>query len=177
MAMEIKPFNDARNFDVQRRLVQLYEGEPFAEVMHQALTGVAGMWIYTAWLDDTVDVFGATPADRSSTPVRNLVGAGILKTSEAVMPIGPEVKPLAWAISDMITHPQYRRQGIGRALLRRMEGDAYRNGGRILYLYTGENNAPAIHLYRNARYQQLETQSQQAVFVRLLGEENGAHRR
>jgi ribosomal protein S18 acetylase RimI-like enzyme len=166
MVMQITPFNDAKDFDVQRKLVSLYEGQPFAAVMHQALTGVAGMWIYTAWPETEGALWDGMP-----------IGAGILKTSEAVMPIGQEVQPLAWAISDMITHPRHRRQGVARALLRRMEGDAYRNGGRVLYLYTDAGNAGAIELYRTTGFERLADQSKQAVFVKLLGEPYGAHGR
>ena len=160
MGLKIQAFNAAADFDTQRQLVALYEGQPFVEVMHQALTGIAGMWIYTAHIKRQL-----------------LVGAGMLKTSEAVMPIGQEVNPLAWAISYMVTHPQYRRQGVGRALLRHMEADAHRNGGRILYLYTDVNNTGAIELYRTTGFERMADQSKQAVFVKLLGETYGADRR
>jgi len=164
MVMQITPFNDARDFAVQRKLVALYEDQPFAEVMHQALTGVAGMWIYTAWADARGPIWDG-----------ELLGAGLLKTSEAVMPIGQEVNPIAWAISDMVTHPKCRRSGVARALLKRMEGDAYRNGGRVLYLYTGIDNVGAIELYRATGFERLADQSKQAVFVKLLGEPYGAN--
>lgn len=165
MVMQITPFNDPRDFAVQRKLVALYEGQPFVEVMHQALTGVSGMWIYTAWLE----------CGPGALWDGELVGAGLLKTSEAVMPIGQEVNPIGWAVSDMITHPKYRRHGVARALLKRMEGDAYRNGGRVLYLYTDVANTGAIELYRRTGFERMADQSKQAVFVRLLGEPYGAH--
>lgn len=157
--MQIVPFNDARDFTTQSQLVSLYSDDPFAEVMHQALTGVAGMWIYVA---------------RDGA---ELCGAGLLKSSEAVMPIGPDVTPIGWSISDMRTHSQYRRSGIARALLRRMEGDAYRNGGRVLYLYTEPDNRAATELYRTTGFERMADQSGRAVFVKLLGEPYGAHRR
>lgn len=165
MVMHVTPFNDPKDFSVQRQLVALYEDRPFAPVMHQALTGVAGMWIYTAWLENGPGALWDG----------ELVGAGLLKTSEAVMPIGPEVNPIAWAVSDMITHPKRRRSGVARALLKRMEGDAYRNGGRVLYLYTEVDNRGAIELYRRTGFERLADQSRQAVFVKLLGEPYGSH--
>lgn len=165
MVMQITPFNDAADFAVQRKLVALYEDQPFAAVMHQALTGVAGMWIYLAWLEQ----------GKGALWDGTLAGAGMLKTAEAVMPIAEGVNPIAWAISDMITHPSHRRSGVARALLRRMEGDAYRNGGRVLYLHTEKDNTPAIELYRKTGFERLADQSKNAVFVKLLGEPYGAH--
>ena len=159
--MIVQPFNGVSDFETQQRITSLYDGiAPFAPVLHQALTGVAGMWVYTAWSDGTP---------------RFLLGAGMLKSPEAVIPIGQEVQPLAWVISDMVTHPQHRRQGVGRALLKYMAGEAFRNGGRILYLYTSIDNAPAIELYRATGFERLADQSRQAVFVKLLGEYHGAH--
>lgn len=158
--MDITALDNGLDFNTQQRVAQLYEGVyPIAPVLHQVLTGVAGMWMYVA--RDQHDV----------------VGAGILKSSEAVIPVGPEVKPLAYAVSDMVTHPNHRRKGVGVSLLRHMETVAYRNGGRILYLYTGTLNEPAVKLYDAAGWTRLEDQSHQAVFVRLLGERYGAHRR
>lgn len=165
MVMQITPFNDASNFAVQAKIVDLYEHQPFVAVMHQALTGVSGMWIYTAW--DERGPGALWDGD--------LLGAGMLKTSEAVVPIGQEVTPIGWAVSDMVTHPDYRRRGVARALLRRMEGDAYRNGGRVLYLYTDVGNSGAIELYRRTGFERLADQSRQAVFVKLLGEPYGAN--
>ena len=165
------PFDSAVDFDTQRRIVELYrEGTswPYAPILHQALTGVAGMWVYLAWseVDD---------ADKRPLDWRQLVGAGMLKAPEAVMPIGQEIKPVAWAVSDMVTHPLFRRSGVARALLRHMEGVAYSNGGRILYLYTDETNEPACRLYEASRFTRLESQSGRAVFAKLLGVSDGPH--
>lgn len=158
--MDITALKNGLDFDMQRRVAQLYEGVyPIGPVLHQALTGVAGMWMYVARLG------------------RDVVGAGMLKSAEAVIPVGPDVKPIAYAISDMVTHPRYRRQGVARALLRHMESVAYRNGARVLYLYTSVSNHPAIGLYEMGGWERLEDQSQQAIFVRLLGGAHGAHGR
>jgi GNAT superfamily N-acetyltransferase len=158
--MDITALDNGLDFDTQRRVAHLYEGVyPIGPVLHQVLTGVAGMWMYVA---------------RSGTDV---VGAGILKSAEAVIPVGPDVNPIAYAVSDMVTHQRYRRKGVGRALLRHMEAVAYRNGARILYLYTSAQNHPAIGLYEMSGWERLEDQSQQAVFVRLLGGADGTHGR
>lgn len=162
--IRVMPFDNPTDFSTHRELVRLYEQNvpwPFAPVLHQVLTGVAGMWMYLA-LSESDD----------ETP--NLVGAGMLKSPEAVIPIGQDVKPLAWAISDMVTDTRFRRKGVGRALLRYMEGIAYSNGGRILYLYTDEKNEPACQLYRGCRFTRLKSQSGQAVFAKLMGAVDGS---
>lgn len=155
--MQITALDNGLDFDAQRRVTQLYEGIfPIAPVLHQVLTGVAGMWMYVARQQN------------------DIVGAGILKSAEAIIPVGPDVKPLAYAVSDMVTHPNHRGKGIGRALLAHMEAIAHRNGGRVLYLYTDGLNTAAIRLYSRAGWTRLQDQSNQAVFVRLLGGEYGA---
>jgi len=123
----------------------------FAPILHHILTDVSHMQLYVAELD-------------SSGP---LVGAGVLKTCEALVPLGPHIQPIGWAVSDMITHPNYRRQGIGRALLRHMEGAMVRQGGRILYLYTEVENLPAIRLYQSAGFERLADQRSYAVFCKV----------
>lgn len=158
-ALHIETFTEATDLDTQRKILQLYDGTfPIAPILHQALTGVAGMTFHLAWLDE-----------------KRLAGAGILKSSEAVMPVGPDVRPIAWAVSDMVTHPTFRRHGIGRAILKSMESTALRNGGRVIYLYADAENRPAIALYSSVGYQRMKNQSGQAIFVKLLGEPYGAN--
>jgi GNAT superfamily N-acetyltransferase len=157
--MDIIAFDNALDFITQSQIADLYDGVyPIGPVLHQILTGIAGMYLYCARADDG-----------------RLLGAGVLKSSEIVMPAGPEVKPLGWIVSDMVTPERFRRKGVARRLLAHIEQVAYRNGGRILYLYTDEQNGPAVQLYRNCRYRQLEGQSGQAVFVKLLGVADGAN--
>ena len=51
-----------------------------------------------------------------------------------------------------------------------MEEVATRNGGRILYLYTENDNTPAMRLYEKAGYQRLRDQKDKAVYAKLITE-------
>jgi GNAT superfamily N-acetyltransferase len=54
-------------------------------------------------------------------------------------------------IEDMVIHEDYRRQGIGRALLQEIESWALKHGAKRLQLLADRNNIPAL-----AYYQRLE---------------------
>lgn len=137
-------------------LVRLYEGEhPIAPVLHQALTGNSLMSVYVCMNDQHRDE-------------ASFVGAGILLSPEIVVPLGTDVTPLAWVISDMVTHPDYRRQGIATLILKHMEGVVTRNGGRITYLYTDDANEAAKCVYEKAGFLRLKNQKDKAVYVRVV---------
>jgi ribosomal protein S18 acetylase RimI-like enzyme len=157
--MNVMAFDNGQDFETQRAVTALYEGVfPIAPVLHGVLTGSMGMWMYLVRSD-----------------AGELMGAGILKSPEAVIPIGPDIRPIAWVVSDMVTAQQFRRRGVARLLLRHMEGIAYRNGGRVLYLYTETGNHGAIALYQRGRFIRLDDQAKSAVFVKLLGEQHGTN--
>ena len=48
--------------------------------------------------------------------------------------------------------PDWRKQGIGRQLLRRIEGSARAASAQALWLHVHAENAPAIHLYESNGY-------------------------
>lgn len=157
----VKHFNDPLDTSTFNAIVKLYEGaHPIAPVLHEVLTGsgVSHMFIV---VDDHEGIVVGDPS---------IVGAGILKTPEAAVPIGADASPIAWAITDMMTHQSMRRRGIAEALLRNMEAVATRNGGRILYLYTGNDNEPAKSLYEKTGFDRLRDQGSQAVYVKLIRE-------
>ncbi|MEB3212713.1 MAG: N-acetyltransferase [Leptolyngbyaceae bacterium] len=56
-------------------------------------------------------------------------------------------------ISNLATHPDYRRQGVAQHLLNGCEVVAQRWGFQDIYLHTLENNAPAQALYHKLGYQ------------------------
>jgi ribosomal protein S18 acetylase RimI-like enzyme len=151
----VKHFNDPLDTSTFEKVVKLYEGvHPIAPVIHEALTGSGVTHLFIVVDDEDGSV----------------VGAGTLKTPEAAVPIGANATPIVWAIADMITHPSMRRQGIAESLLRNMESVASRNGGRILYLYTENDNEPAKRLYEKAGFDRLRDQGSQAVFAKLIKE-------
>lgn len=50
-------------------------------------------------------------------------------------------------VTNLAVHPDFRRKGVGRALLRRLISDCESLGVRTVSLEVRESNAPAIALY------------------------------
>ena len=55
-------------------------------------------------------------------------------------------------VKRMYVAPQARGQGLGRAILERLESEARRNGLRVMRLEKGSRQAEALGLYRSAGY-------------------------
>ena len=51
-------------------------------------------------------------------------------------------------ITNVAVHPQYRRHGVGEAVMRHMLKQAYKLGLKDMTLEVRESNAPAIKLYK-----------------------------
>ena len=152
--ISVRQFNDPYDLRTFQAVLTAYEGTfPIAPVLHQILTNTGLMHMFIA-IDD-------------ATHPGTVVGAGVLKTPEAAVPIGAEIRPLAWVVSDMVTHPNYRRLGVARVLLRHMEEVVDHNGGRIIYLYTKRTNGPAKSLYEKAGFERLRNQGSQAIYAKL----------
>lgn len=152
-------FKDPRDTGLFNGVVYLYGGHPIAPVLHQALAGTGVNHIFVV-MDDSMGGSG------NGTPI----AAGLLNTPEAAVPIGAGINPIAWVVSDMMTHPNCRRQGAAFHLLRHMEGVVERNGGRIIYLFTENGNTPAMRLYEKAGYRRLRDQKDKAVYAKLITE-------
>ncbi len=56
-------------------------------------------------------------------------------------------KPTAFYVDEISVHPDYRKQGIGKKLLRRIEAEARDRGCESLWLATEGDNAEARGLY------------------------------
>ena len=55
-------------------------------------------------------------------------------------------------VKRMYVAPAARGQGLGRAILARIEGEAQREGLRLMRLETGNRQAEALALYKSAGY-------------------------
>lgn len=157
--LHVTHYRDPLDTSLFLSVTYLYGDHPIAPVLHQALTGSGVSHIFVV-LDDVMGANGG------GTPI----AAGLLNTPEAAVPVGVGVNPLAWVVSDMMTHPNCRRRGAARLLLKHMEGVVVRNGGRIIYLFTENDNAPAMSLYERAGYQRLKDQKDKAVYAKLITE-------
>ena len=158
MTIQVSHFKDPLDFVGQAAIAALYEGVfPIAPILHQALTGNGMLNLFVAADIDPVVI--GTPTIR---------GAAILKSPESVCPIGEGINPLAWVISDVVVHESMRGRGIALALIRAVEDVAIRNGGRIIYLYTENDNKPALRLYEKAKFMRLKDQGDKAVFAKVV---------
>lgn len=59
-----------------------------------------------------------------------------------------------WILNDLFTHPDWRRAGVGRALLTRAEEFAREDGAKGLALSTAKTNATAKATYEQAGWKQ-----------------------
>lgn len=59
-----------------------------------------------------------------------------------------------WILNDLFTHPDYRRRGVGRALLKQAEQFAREDGAKGLALSTAKTNATAKATYEQAGWKQ-----------------------
>ncbi len=55
-------------------------------------------------------------------------------------------------ILTIVTDPDHRKQGLGRALLNKTESILGEKNGKLIFLEVAEDNVPAIALYRDCGY-------------------------
>ena len=58
-------------------------------------------------------------------------------------------------LDNLAVFPQYRRQGVGKALLRALEEEARKRGGEFLSLEVRASNESAISLYQSRGFQEV----------------------
>jgi N-acetylglutamate synthase len=81
---------------------------------------------------------------------------GALRVNAAIAAVGLAVMQRAsvW-LFDIVTAPEYRRQGRGRELVLHLLSWARTQGARHAYLQVMQNNAPALGLYRQLGFRAL----------------------
>ena len=162
-------YKDPLDTDTFNQLVELYQAEvpdsQIAQVLHQALSGSGIMHVFIIINDHTESRVDGHPL---------ICGACVLKTPEAALPIGAGINPIAWVVSDVVTKKEYRRKGVASLLMKEMENVTLRNGGRILYLFTENDNEAAKTLYERTGFDRLRDQGSNAVYAKLFkGVEHG----
>jgi ribosomal protein S18 acetylase RimI-like enzyme len=89
----------------------------------------------------------------------DLVVAGFVAVLPHVAPGEPDEEQIPYAyISDLVVLPQYRRRGIGRALLDRAEALVRSSGASILRVGVLAKNRFAASLYREAGFRDYQIQ-------------------
>jgi ribosomal protein S18 acetylase RimI-like enzyme len=73
--------------------------------------------------------------------------------------VHPDLGP-GWLIANVAVHPDYRRQGIARQLMKAAMSYVHRQRCRWVMLQVEADNEPALRLYRDLAYQAYETLSQ-----------------
>jgi ribosomal protein S18 acetylase RimI-like enzyme len=63
---------------------------------------------------------------------------------------------LAGHIDDLFVRTEFRRQGVGRALLAELMAECRRRDCKSVYVEVGEQNLPAVELYRRFGMQQFQ---------------------
>ncbi len=61
----------------------------------------------------------------------------------------------AWLISNVAVHPEFRRRGAGRGLIRFALEEIRSRGGRKAYLQVDEENATALRIYRELGFEEI----------------------
>jgi len=88
--------------------------------------------------------------------LRNIMNPHItaaLEVSGKWVACGLGVLERGWfGLFDIVTHPDYRQQGLGTRLIRGMLAWAKSQGAEYSYLQVMENNAPALALYAKLGY-------------------------
>jgi [ribosomal protein S18]-alanine N-acetyltransferase len=94
--------------------------------------------------------------DLEAELARELALPWVLKSPASGKPLAFS---LAWSVADelhlldMVSHPEHRRQGHARALLRELLSYARREQKRLFLLEVRQSNEPAILLYRSAGFE------------------------
>lgn len=93
---------------------------------------------------DSVKNTGTLPSDSATSPI-----AGLWWGWAVDQATGRRLPHVFW----MHVLPEYRRQGIGRSLLKRLEQEAQSAGASEIGLQVYEHNAGAIALYKSLGYE------------------------
>lgn len=98
-----------------------------------------GVW---TWLMDAAHPVSALVAERETPEGQRLVGFAHLRALHDTFTAGP-----GWFLDDLYVMPEYRGEGIARALITACEAIAHEGGGGTLRWITASDNLTAQALY------------------------------
>lgn len=97
---------------------------------------------------------------------REIIGGVELSSYEMELPTHSLSEGLY--VSTLCVDPEYRKQGIGRALMEAIEAEAAGRGAPGIYLHVESSNAGALGLYESAGYTCQPNTAIHATFTRAL---------
>jgi ribosomal protein S18 acetylase RimI-like enzyme len=106
--------------------------------------------------DDSFLHWASHMAETASMPLTGYVWEqdGRIVGNTSLIPFRDHGKRV-YLIANVATHPDYRRQGIGRALTERAMKQAYTKNAAAVWLHVREDNPGAIKLYEGLGYQEI----------------------
>jgi len=141
-------------------LDRLQTNFPDAEGRHYYLVAVA------IEHDDTTNA-GVDRGDRKIIGFCDIDGRIPAADSPSLSPLVPNVRRPQPYFSDLVIHPDYRRQGIGMALMTEAEKRASDMGFDELYLGVKSTNKVALDMYSKIGYEFITPQGDMLAFLEV----------
>lgn len=129
-------------------------GDPVAYGLERAARETGSFSYRNAWL---AEVEGEVAACLLGYPAEDSPGPIAPDTPPIFVPL-LELEALApgsWYLNVLATYPQFRGQGIGRALLAHAEEVARRGGHRAISLIAADSHRDALRLYAAAGFREV----------------------
>ena len=97
------------------------------------------------------------PEDMLDEELSITEAVGVFKGQELAAVVLYRVLPMAWAISLLATHPQFRRQGLMETMILHLNNAIRQNtkAGFELWLEVHENNVEAQNLYEKLGFRRI----------------------
>jgi ribosomal protein S18 acetylase RimI-like enzyme len=147
----IRPMNPFRDWGAVAHLMRVV----FQSDVSAASLPVFPDWAWLNWLRPLVALFGSLGLEPPEQMLGyvwedegRIIGNVTLGLSDA--------QHGTWLLSNVGVHPDYRRQGIARALVETAANETRRHGGRYLTLQVDSDNSAARRLYETMGFDTLE---------------------
>ena len=148
---QIRPLNVLRDLSAVADLIELCFSSTMDNDGQRYLTDMRRASRDTKFLN-----WASHMAETASMPMTGFVWEqdGRLVGNASVIPFRDHGKRV-YLIANVATHPDYRRQGIGRALTERAMLLARAKGAAAIWLHVREDNPGAIRIYESLGFQEI----------------------
>ena len=147
----IRPMNVLRDLSAVADLIELCFSSTMDHDGHRYLSDMR-----RASRDDRFLNWASHMAETASMPMTGYVWEqdGRIVGNASLIPFRDHGKRV-YLIANVATHPDYRKQGIGRALTRRVMLQAQTKGASAVWLHVREDNPGAIRIYESLGFQEI----------------------